>query len=79
MEFIDRDPINHLFWALAERLFKLLLSATIWDVLLCYVNYCTTGDKIVMILLMLRMVMSTIMGMAQGESGPLEAIGSPLL
>ena len=38
MEFIDRDPINHLFWALAERLFKLLLSATIWDVL-CQLLY----------------------------------------
>ena len=77
MEFIDRDPINHLFWAWAERLFKLQLSAFLYG--LGNVNYCTTGDKIVMILLMLRLVMSTIMGMAQGESGPLEAIGSPLL
>ena len=43
MEFIDRDPINHLFWAMAERLFKLQLSAFLYG--LCYVNYCTTGER----------------------------------
>ena len=76
MEFIDRDPINHLFWALAERLFKLLLSATIWDVLcqLLY-NRWQNCDDIV------DDEDGNVddYGDAQGESGPFEAIGSPLL
>ena len=43
MEFIDRDLINHLFWAMAERLFRLQLSAFLYG--LGYVNYCTTCDR----------------------------------